>query len=270
MKLFRKTNLVLFLIIITSLFFGKCWADTMTPYTTAYSLWRLQNKIVNQSFKALHSRAWAKYKLVHKDGNHEIVKAVYIGNLKALDSSKRFFVVEMSLPGSVAQFWCRFVPKDVYYKARKYRFETIDPVKIYILKDGHVFYASEAAINSFMKQRGPWSTILFQGNITSPPNLKKRVMIRNDTYITASHRVIYVKVIRSLSTGGEITVSTKVPFGMVKSGNSSLYDFGNSGGERRISRKMIRQAVPFPTMPPYGIMTSPSRFPVPPYPPLGR
>ena len=241
MKIFMKIYLVL-IVLIAGFYYGMP-AKAQTPQKQEYELWKLQNSIIKRSFKALHKGAWVKRKIVHNNG-YDMEKDVYIGNLLDTATHKRFFVVEVSIADSVNQVWCRFVKKTVFYKGKPYKFETIKPIKAYIHKDGRTYYVSESLIDNFMKRRGQWSIILYQGKILNPPNENNNVDISNTIYKTQTHKIVRAKKIKSLKNGGEIVVSEYVPFGFVQSGNSFLYDFGFNGEVRRITKVMIKHAIP--------------------------
>lgn len=257
MKIFAK---VLTILLLVNSFFSLS-SKAQSAQNTEYKLWKLQNNIIEQSFKKIPKGAWVKRKIAHRDG-YDIEKDVYIGNLRDGATHKKFYVVEISIAGSINQIWCRFPIKKVFYKGRIYKFRTIKPVKAYVYKDGKVFYISEDVIDNFMKIHRPYSTILFQGQIAIPPNESKKVEIIPVTYITATHKIIKATKIKSMENGGVILVSKHVPFGFVKSGNSSLYDFAYTGGIRKITSKMISKAIPLFNMAPSGFRM-PNSFPAP-------
>ena len=261
MKSFMKIQLILIALIV-----GFCCgmsSNAQTPQVQEYELWKLQNDVIQYAFKSLHKGAWVERKIVYKNG-YDIEKDVYVGYLRDALKHKRFYVVEISMTGSVNQIWCSFVTKKVFHKGKLYKFETIKPIKAYIYKNGRTYYVSEFLIDDFMKRRGPWSTILYQGTIVNPPNEKNGVEISNVQNSTiASHRVVRAKKIKSLKNGSEILVSIHVPFGFVQSGNSYLYDFAFRGGIRRITDNIIKHAIPISGMIPHGIPIN-NRYPVPP------
>lgn len=64
-----------------------------------------------------------------------------------------------------------------------------------------------------------------------------------ETYTTPTGKSVQATVYRQ--DGEDIWISSEVPFGMVKSGSTSLYDFGSSGAQRNISRAEAENAEEF-------------------------
>lgn len=211
----------------------------------ASKLWKLQNKIVEESFINLTPGAWAQY---------DTTKAVFLGQQKSPKTGVKLYVVEFQ--GKPAgQIWFRIRPKDLIYEDKTLRFWTLEPMEGFAYLSNGVYYISKQMIEFFMKGKA-WSTILWEGQIFTPPNCEARVELLPTEYRVPSGKIVKATIIKSIKDGGQLYVSSEVPFGLIKSVAPSgkvnspyLIDFGSSGGKSIMNASMLKNARPLPIFP---------------------
>lgn len=220
-------------------------------------LWKLQNQIVEQSFRNLPAGAWARY----ASG----LTLVYLGLQVSPKTGKRLYVVEFSGGGPVGQIWYKLTPKDFFYQGRTFRYWTLEPMELYVVMQGGVFYVPKAMIETYMRMTGgnSWSRILKEGFLLPMPNCTNVLDIKESSYAFSNGKRIKAVYIRSRENEGGLYCSPEVPFGMVevqgaRGGLDKLLDFGFKGGRPTLSQDQISQAQPLP-MPAW----PGSSFPVP-------
>ena len=236
----RKNYLTL-TIIFLFLFISFSYAVTDCKIV-AKKLHNLQNEIIEKSFRNLSPGSWADY------GE---IKAVYLGKKVSSHTGLKLRVVEFQ--GTPAgQLWFKLTSKDIEYKGKTYRFWTIEPMEGYIYVGGNVYYVPKAAIELFMRGK-EWSIILFEGIILAPTECKERTSLSEKILTFPRGKKVKASVIESLENHSKLVCSPDVPFGMIRSIDSSgnvssvsLKDFSFRGGKSKIPNEKIKKAQPFP------------------------
>lgn len=235
-----KRTLILFAIFIV-IFAGMSYSYT-NCLETASKLWKLQNEIVENSFRNLTPGAWAKY---------DTTKAVFLGQRKSPKTGLNLYVIEFQ-GRPAGQIWFRLRPKDITYGGKSLRFWTLEPMEAFAVLGNRLFYISKDMIESFMSGN-QWSTILWEGQIFAPPDCKAEVTLTPTEYKVLSGKTVKAIIIKSDTNGGQVYVSSEVPFGFINSVSSSgkvnspyLIDFGFSGGSSMMTPESLKSAMPLP------------------------
>ena len=237
MKRKTITSIVIFLFLFLS--FSYAVTDCKI---VAKKLHKLQNEIIEKSFRTLPPGSWADY---------GVMKAVYLGEKISPKTGLKLRVVEFQGKSS-GQLWFKLTPKDIEYQGKTYRFWTIEPMEAYVNAGGIIFYVPKVAIEMLMRGK-EWSIILFEGNLFSPPDCTNRTSLTEKTVFFPGNKKVKETIIESLENHGKVVCSPDVPFGMIRgvdsSGQSSkvsLKDFGFRGGKSVISNELLKKANPFP------------------------
>ena len=244
---------VLFIIFIPFAFSSIQAYSADKCFDVAKRLYELQNQIVDKSFRRLSIGTWAKY--------GESSKAVYLGRQISPKTRLKLYVIEFTSGSASGQIWYRLTPKDVTYQGQRLRFWTLEPMEIYALMGGRVFYISKDMIEAYMGMSGTrWSTILEEGAILNPPDCHNLPEINAKSYNLPNGKKVKATIIKSPVNGGKLYCSPEVPFGMIKvvSPNGQvgglggpLVDFG-AGAKPVISRDMVENSVSLPIFPGMG------------------
>jgi len=211
----------------------------------ASKLWKLQNKIVEKSFRNLPLGAWARY---------DTTKAVFLGQQKSPKTGMNLYVIEFQ-GRPAGQIWFRLRPKDITYGGKTLSFWTLEPMEAFAVAGNRVIYISKEMIEFFMRGK-QWSTILWEGQIFAPPDCKAEVKLTPAEYKLPSGKTVNSIIIKSMENGGQLYVSSEVPFGFIMSISSSgkenspyLIDFGFSGGKSIMNPESLKSAIPLSNFP---------------------
>lgn len=226
----------LFLFFIHSyIFSGNCLND-------AKKLHDLQNEIITKAFFNLPPGSWAQH------GN---IKAIYLGKMVSPKTGLKLRVIEFQ-GRPAGQLWFKLTKKKESYNGQTYEFWTIESMEAYFLLGGRLFYISKPLIELFMQGKS-WSTIIFEGQILTPPNCENKVTIKEEIEIFPGGKKIKATIIESDKNHGKVYCSPDVPFGMIKSVDShgkpdalALIDFGFSGGKSKISTDKLKESTLLP------------------------
>lgn len=188
-------------------------------------------------FMKINPGAWVEVVVQQPNSGEQIhQKVVYAGEAKISGKDAQGMEFSITIQGvkSVAQGW---IEKGTY-----------KPVKYVAKMNGQVFCIDQSSIESYLpKETKPSLETPDEYEPTKPD-------ISYGTYTTPTGKTVHVAKFKS-EEGGEVWVSSEVPFGFVKTideeGNTvlSLYDFALSGGKIEITNEEVENCISIPNIP---------------------
>ncbi len=213
----------------------------------AEKIYRIQNEIIKNSYIDISPGTWAK---------HKGTMLVYLGEKVSPKTGLKLKVIEVQ-GRPAGQIWFKITEKPVFYKGKKYVFLTLEPMEGYAVAGGRVFYISKAFIETYMAMNGPWSHVLYEGQINDiSSDCKNEVIVKDLEYQLPSGKKYKAYMFVSKTSGGKVIVSPHVPFGIIKSISATgeetpfpnLVSFGFSGVESLLSDEQLKNSSPIPMM----------------------
>ena len=195
------------------------------------------NQGLYTGFMKLNPGAWSEVVMSGGNSGKEVHrKVVYAGEAKinGKDAQGIEFEIAQGPNNMIAQIW---LEKGNY-----------KPVRYVAKMQGQVFCVDPSLLESYFTREG-------RPSLETPEEYKPtKPDISYGTYTTPTGKTVNVAKFKS-EEGGEVWVSSEVPFGFVKTidsqGNEALYlyDFGLSGGKIQITPSEAENCTPLPSIP---------------------